>query len=100
MACARIPVTAGNTRFYGNSTAANATFYNKRGGGSTFFYNSSTAGDGHFFIEDTGSAFEGYVGFHGSSKGGTADITIRPLCFGCGGFLSRYVERGARGNHT
>ncbi|MCI0332194.1 MAG: autotransporter-associated beta strand repeat-containing protein [Planctomycetes bacterium] len=84
---ARIPGTAGHTRFYDNSTAANATFHNKRGGGSTFFYDSSTAGDGHFFIEDAGSAFEGYVGFYGNSKGGTADFTIKPLCFACSVFF-------------
>jgi autotransporter-associated beta strand protein len=80
----RNPLTAGNVRFYDDSTAGDATFHNKRGGGSTFFYDSSTAGDGHFFIEDTGAGFEGYVGFFGSSKGGTADFTINPLCFSCG----------------
>jgi hypothetical protein len=83
----RNSVTAGNVRFYGNSTAEDATFHNKRGGGSTFFYQSSTAGDGHFFIEDTGIGFEGYVGFRGSSKGGTADLTIKPLCFACAVFF-------------
>jgi autotransporter-associated beta strand protein len=83
----RNSVTAGNVRFYGNSTAGNATFYNKRGGGSTFFYGFSTAGDAHFVIEDTGIGFEGYVGFRGSSKGGTADLTIKPLCFACAVFF-------------
>ncbi len=69
---------AGSTRFYENSNAGTATFHNRIAGGTTEFFDNASADDGTFIIE-TGTANGGFVVFNGSSKGGTADLTIQPF---------------------